>query len=136
MNIAKSIGYCSSCFRQDLAARYVDMEAYWDGPTMKQDNGDYFSIDDLVICEKCLKEAGSLIGLFPAEDIKQENAELGRILEEKNQEIEQLHTSYSHLQKTHAALTDEKIQRPVGKPKMIDIDIDSLKSGERIDVHG
>lgn len=58
--------YCSSCFNQDPEALHVDMEAYWDGPVpeAKGDGYDAVAIDDLVVCEACVREAASLLPEF------------------------------------------------------------------------
>lgn len=55
--------YCASCFNQDPQALHVDMEAYFDGPVpvAKKDGYDAVAIDDLILCEGCVREAASLL---------------------------------------------------------------------------
>lgn len=55
--------YCSSCFNQDPQALHVDLEAYWDGPVpqAKGEGYDAVAIDDLVLCEACVREAAGLL---------------------------------------------------------------------------
>jgi hypothetical protein len=54
--------YCSSCFQAKPALTHIDFESYWDGPII---DGAGFKqpIDDLIICEDCLRVAGEVIGL-------------------------------------------------------------------------
>lgn len=121
MRIAQGgVRYCSSCFGQYLDRDHIDFESSYDGPAIKQDNGDYYHVADLVICSKCLENAGALIGLYPANDLKQENMEMGEALEAKNQENIALHEAYSDLEKSFEKLADNKIQRPARKPKIME----------------
>lgn len=100
---------------------HVDLGAYYEGGSYRTEFGDVVTVDDLIICDKCLKEAGAIVGLFPAEDLHKENAELGAALDEKNQQIEAQQTLISDLERTVASATDERIKRPARKPKMIPI---------------
>lgn len=120
MKLADSITYCSSCFGQYLDRKHVDLEAYYDGPVMLGKDDNPVSIDDLILCEDCLKEAGALIGLHPAEDLKKENQELGETVEAKNEEIIALHELISDMERTLSKFTDEKILRPARKPRMVE----------------
>jgi hypothetical protein len=58
---------CSSCFGQYTGRRHVDFGAAWDGPMVPPDQtvagGKMVSVDDLVVCEDCLRFAAQLIGL-------------------------------------------------------------------------
>lgn len=58
--------YCSACFNQDPQAIHVDMDAAWDGPVpqMKGDGFDAVAIDDLVLCEACVRSAAGLLPEF------------------------------------------------------------------------
>jgi len=74
--------HCSSCFGPHVDRRHVDFESAWDGPTFGTDiaTGDgkpvrnlTVTIDDLVICEKCVEEAAGLVGLIRADELVEEN---------------------------------------------------------------
>lgn len=121
MKIADSITYCSSCHGQYLDRKHVDFESYFDGPVIDAESGIKVSIDDLIICDQCLQNAGKLVGLFPADELKKENEELGTTVEEKNAQIEVQHELISDLEKTLAKFTDEKIQRPDRRPRMVEV---------------
>lgn len=121
MKEAESILYCASCFAQDLSQKHVDLEAYYDGPVVGGEGDIKVSIDDLILCESCLKEAGAIVGLYPAADLKQENNELGKTVEAKDEEIIALHELISDMERTLSKFTDEKILRPARKPRMVEV---------------
>jgi hypothetical protein len=64
--------FCAACYGQYSDRRHVDFEAAWDGPVFEGEGvhtGDGgarsklpVGIDDLVICEDCLKSAAKLLG--------------------------------------------------------------------------
>jgi hypothetical protein len=56
--------HCASCFGQYPDRRHIDFGAYWDGPVFARDEGDVaggapIAVDDLVICEECLRAAAA-----------------------------------------------------------------------------
>ena len=67
--------YCSACFQAKPGMTHIDFEAYWDGPIIE---GKSFKqpIDDLVICEDCLKVAGEVVGLSEHKKLLHERNEL------------------------------------------------------------
>jgi hypothetical protein len=121
MKIADSITYCSSCHGQYLERKHVDFEAYYDGPVIDTEGDIKVSIDNLIICSECLKNAGALVGLFPAEDLKEENKELGEAIEAHEQHTEQLEALISDMENTLSKFTSEKIQRPARRPRFVEV---------------
>jgi hypothetical protein len=67
--------YCSSCFQQKPAVEHIDFESYWDGPII-EGAGFKQPIDDLILCEDCLRAAGELIGLSEHKKLLHERNEL------------------------------------------------------------
>jgi hypothetical protein len=62
---------CSSCGHQDVEMKHVDFEAAWDGPVISRtENGDVLPIDDLIVCEQCVREAAQLFDLTTRFDAK------------------------------------------------------------------
>ncbi len=54
--------YCSACFNQDSAVRHVDFDAASD---RGYGHGSVpVAMDDLVLCETCLKEGARLLGMI------------------------------------------------------------------------
>jgi hypothetical protein len=71
---------CSACFGQYPERRHVDFEAAWEGPTFKEgiagEDGEILnaipvSIDDLILCEDCLRAAAALIGLKDPDEVSE-----------------------------------------------------------------
>ena len=114
------VKYCASCFSQNLESRHVDLEAYWDGPVIDSNNGMKQAIDDLILCETCVAEAAKVIGYENVDEMKEENTEMGIALETKDEEIVDLHELVSDLEKSLSKFTNERIQRPARKPRIIE----------------
>lgn len=68
--------YCAACHQAVPEKRHVDFGAATDGPMLPALDGVVgvvgHSIDDIIICEDCLKEAGRLIGYENAEELREE----------------------------------------------------------------
>lgn len=83
--------HCAACFGQYTERRHVDLEAAWDGPTFDSgvatDHGVVrnltVAIDDLILCENCLRDAGRLVDLEDAAELKAE-------VEKRDEQLENL----------------------------------------------
>lgn len=75
--------HCSVCFNQDPDALHVDMEAATDGPVLETADGIKVSIDDIIICETCLRRAQDLLPeyLVLRQQVIEAQAETRRALE-------------------------------------------------------
>lgn len=82
--------FCASCGSQDPEARYVDFDAAWDGPVVNPEDGIKMQIDDLVVCENCLKEASALVGLVDPDRVAETLANAQEDLVAKEQKITEL----------------------------------------------
>ena len=125
MRIAEKVTYCASCHGQYLDRQHVDFEAYYDGPSVPNENDtgpnpDLVAIDDLILCKTCLKEAGALVGLVDGEQLTKENEELGEAVEAHLEQVYARDELISDLQRTLEKLTGEKIIRPKRKPRMVE----------------
>lgn len=92
---------CSACFQQVPSERHVDFQVHFDGPfipgtdVLGEDAPEgtgttSVTIDDLIICESCLKDAVELIGLGNVEEVKAEllaAVERAKTLEEDNEAL-------------------------------------------------
>lgn len=67
--------HCSACFNQQPDKKHIDFEAAWDGPVLDSESLVKQVIDDLYICEDCLKGAYALI------DPESEHALIDQLLE-------------------------------------------------------
>ncbi len=54
--------YCASCFGAYPERRHVDFDAFYEGPVIDEDSGLRQTVDDLIICEECLRGAAKLLG--------------------------------------------------------------------------
>lgn len=108
--------YCSACFNQNVELQHVDFEAYWDGPVLDMEGSIKVPIDDLVLCETCLSAGAMIIGMIHNKQMRTENFELGRALEEKDHYIAVLEKAISDLEHTLGLSLAGKIRRGTGRP--------------------
>lgn len=103
---------CSGCFQQKLTTRHVDFNVAWDGPPAG--GGMPYPIDDLILCEACLADAGKLVGLGYVEDAE-------RLAAEAQKEAEAAYVAAlaaeSKLQALETALEVLRVPVPEAKPK-------------------
>lgn len=98
--------HCSSCFVQKPDARHVDFDAAWDGPVINEGDKDspaFVSIDELIICEDCLRDAGALVELRPAGRVEQERDELREQLRETRERLAGAVDHINRLEETAAS---------------------------------
>lgn len=79
---------CAACYQAKPEEEHVDFGASTDGPMLPAIEGVVglvgHSVDEIVICRTCISEAGKLLGLEDAEDLR-------RQLDEANQANDVLH---------------------------------------------
>lgn len=62
---------CSSCGGQYVERQHVDFGAAWDGPMIPSEHiagHQPVSIDDLILCDECVRAAARLIGMEDRDD--------------------------------------------------------------------
>lgn len=90
---------CSACFLAQPELRHVDFDVAWDGPMFPggvagadgEQAGVAVSIDDLILCENCLRAAAAHVGMTdPAETAAEleQLREANRVLAEKHRGLE------------------------------------------------
>lgn len=109
--------YCSGCFCQDVEKVHVDFEAYWDGPVLDTEGSIKVPIDDLVLCEDCLTAGAMLIGMVHNKQMRKENYELGKAIEDKDAELEEMRKVISDLEHTLGITLSGTIRRGAGRPR-------------------
>ena len=97
--------HCSSCFQAKPQMEHVDFGAAWDGPVVPGEGVVQHVIDDLIICRRCLEEAGLLIGLGDVGKLKDE-------LQEAETANDNLMNTIRGLKKYIASLEDVRENRP------------------------
>lgn len=79
--------YCSGCFNsQDV--RHIDFDAACDRG-YANDEAVRVDMDDLVLCENCVREGASLLGMTDEEGLKAENEDLRRKNDVLRKRVEQ-----------------------------------------------
>jgi hypothetical protein len=120
MKIAESTPtHCASCFGQYPERIYVDFESAWDGPIIDDSNGMKISIDDLYICEDCLIAASNLKGLDITKNLRDENLELGVLVENLQEEVKAKDAMISDLSHTVNSMLTNPVKKKSGRPKTI-----------------
>ncbi len=71
---------CSACFNQQPNLRHVDMDSACDRGYGNQEAVEVV-MDDLILCENCVTEAGLLIGMMDATALDEEVARLQKGLD-------------------------------------------------------
>jgi hypothetical protein len=118
-NLGRGARWCSACFGQYTDRDYIDFEAFFDGPMIEVGEGLKQPIDDLIICETCLKSAAKTIGLDYAKDLKDENRELGVAIEKREHTIREKDKMIADLTHTMDDMVKNPVKRPGGRPKVL-----------------
>lgn len=109
----------------DPDQRFVDFEVAHDGPVVSRyghdapENFTAMPVDDLHICESCLRAGAKLIGMEGAEDIRDQLAQKQAELDGLMVELADKDRAISNLHYTVGVLVDHPIKRPTGKPKIV-----------------
>lgn len=107
--------YCASCFQHPDDVSWVDFEASYDGPVIPGSPAN-IPVDDLIICENCLRHGATLIGMVHNEEAEAKVKELEARVAELEEEIPGKDRLISHLERTVAEAIDHPIKRGHGKP--------------------
>lgn len=94
--------HCAACFNQQPDKQHVDFGASYDGPFLRGEvtGGPTVSIDDLILCEDCLKAGARELGLVEADELKQ--ALIDAASREENF-AERLHGAMTYIRKLEEA---------------------------------
>lgn len=111
--------YCAACFGQYPDRLHIDFEASWDGPVVEVANGLKVTIDDLIICENCLKGAASLFKLVDADELRSENVDLGELVENLQKQLALRDDTIADLAEAVKRLRDETIKRSDGRHRKL-----------------
>lgn len=107
--------YCSACGCQDPAKQHVDFDAACD---RGYGEGLEVPMDDLILCEECLKTGARCLGMLEGDEPGEKIATLERRLEEERKRADQ-HAEYAD--RMEQALGSRpapiKVSRPRGRPK-------------------
>lgn len=104
---------CSNCFGQENV-RHVEFPAAFDGPVVNQmavvfEQGvDAVSIDDLILCENCLKVAAKIIGFVYAPDLVDELKRTRETLAITQEELRQSNAALGDMHQAQRSLVERR----------------------------
>lgn len=108
--------HCSACFQQDSKLRHIDFDAACDRGYGDQ-HGVQIAMEDLILCENCLRDGAKLVGMEDAEVLAERIASLEGRLAEETARCDQM-TGYANRMEEALAARPEPItvSRPRGRP--------------------
>lgn len=110
--------YCSACFGQNPDARHIDFDAAADRGYGDTDNGLKISMDDLILCEECVKAGAVLLGMMDTETFQGRLHSLEHRLEEEKRRAEKATEYADRMEDALAHRPGElKVGRPRGRPR-------------------
>jgi hypothetical protein len=103
--------FCSACFASKPDATFVDFGAAYDGPAIRDDAGTIQRIDDLIVCEDCVREGALQLALLvqPTREIELERDAAREAAKEWRAYAETLEETVAH--------RPAPIKRPPGRPR-------------------
>jgi len=108
--------YCSACGCQDREKRHVDFDAACDRG-YGVDQAVPISMDDLIICETCLRSAAGLVGMIDDAEPLEKIAVLERRLAEEKKRADKAAAYAERMEQALAARpAPVKVSRPRGRP--------------------
>lgn len=113
--------YCSACRSQHSEKRYVDFDAECDRGYGDAANGKPIQMDDLILCDDCIRTAGRFVGMADAEAQVERIASLEERLAAETARCDQM-TAYANRMEDALAARPEPISvnRPRGRPRRAD----------------
>lgn len=109
--------YCSACFGQNPEAQHVDMDAACDRGYGDRDDGNKVSMDDLILCEDCIRSAGVLVGMTDTREFQEHTNSLERRLEEEKKRADKATEYADRMEDALKHRPEElKVSRPRGRP--------------------
>jgi hypothetical protein len=119
--------FCSACHNQNPTLQHVDFDAACDrGYGTQDDNPDIkINMDDLILCETCLRDAARHIGMVDNNTQREYIARLERSLDE-TQKLRDQAVKYANRMEEALANRPEPVHatRPRGRPKKNGVDND------------
>jgi hypothetical protein len=119
---------CSSC-RQSPAREsggpklgYVDFQAQYDGPVVNNPDNPTETpvyVENIVICENCIREAAALIGMADSEAMDEYRVQAEAHMDQQDAEIKEKDRAISNLSHTVGTLLDHPVKRPAGRPQLV-----------------
>lgn len=123
--------YCSACSGQYPNRQHVDFDAECDrgyGDTLIQgqsqgegSNAPRIQMDDLILCEQCIKEGARIIGMVDGDELRAEIESLKRALETKEKLYKQTQRFADVMEEalTHKGIAIDHRKKPRKSAEMV-----------------
>lgn len=111
---------CSVCFEQKPKEVHVDFNVAFDGPVIP--GQPLVSIDDLIVCKSCLKQAAKLIGMSDKQELENKYELLSEAIKDYEVELEQKDGVIGDLVHTLEVVVSKGVKRLPRRPKIEAID--------------
>lgn len=118
---------CSSC-RQSPAREsgrpklaYIDFQAQYDGPVVPNPHNPSETpvyVENIVMCENCVRAAGRMLGMEDAEAMDEYRAQAEAHMDQQDAEIKAKDRAISNLSHTVGTILDHPVKRPAGRPQL------------------
>lgn len=109
--------YCSACRNQDSSCRHIDFDADCDRGYGDRDDGLLINMDDLILCETCIRSAGVLVGMQDARELEHELDTLRKLHRQEHDRADQLETYLNKLEDSFSARPEQIVApRRRGRP--------------------
>jgi hypothetical protein len=108
---------CASCGGQYTDRRHVDFGAAYDGPTFPAEDvagGTVVTVDDLIVCEQCVRDAGRVLGLV---DPDAQTRQLEQQASQLQTLSERLAGALAYVNRLEAAAKERESLEEILKPK-------------------
>lgn len=115
---------CSNCFGQE-ACRHVEFPAAFDGPVVNQfavvtePGVDAIAIDDLVLCERCLKLAAKILGFVHAPELVDELRATRDKLTTTEAQLADSNRALADMHQAHRSLVQRRQRNDYRKPENV-----------------
>lgn len=115
----KSPAYCAACFSPHPGERHIDFGAAYDGPMVPSlvnvAGLTAQSIDELIVCETCVKRAAALLGLGDVEAAEQGLDDARAATDVLHEQIAAYKDHIAQLEQVRAS--DERLASLLPRPK-------------------
>jgi hypothetical protein len=109
--------HCSACFQGKPQSRHIDFGAAWDGPVIPGEGVVQHVIDDLIICEACLRDAGRQLGLGDVDKVTEELRNAERENDRLMENVRGLKAYAANLENARDSRPNELLDPPKAKSK-------------------
>ena len=116
---------CSVCrqppstYLEGQVPEYVNMESAYDGPVVRiSDNIPPVYVENIVVCEDCVKAAAGLLGMEDTGPLSEHVSGLEAYTDQLEAEVKEKDATISDMGHTIGTLLDKPVKRPGRRPQL------------------